>query len=154
MNSRDDAIVNFEQRLTDEGIRGALAWLNHRVDYRFTALHLRREDSLQNVYVFDRTDPVEKPFLDAPVDEAYCAAVFSTGQPLVFNNDQDAPIHEQVSEPIKAYCGLPLHRPDGSIYGIVCHFDYQPHHIDTDELALMNTASQILSATLNRISEL
>jgi GAF domain-containing protein len=156
MQNTKNIAAELERCLVDDGLRGALAYLNRRVPHRFTALHIRDFDVLKNVYVYDRDDPAAKPFMNLPVYETFCALVLANGQPLVINHaemDPEAtqPVHNAVA---RSYCGVPLHRPDGSIFGTLCHYDFDSGEIGTAELAILSTASQILSATLNNIAAL
>lgn len=154
MHNHDPIAAELEHCLAEDGIRGALACLNKRVTYRFTALHIKDLDALKNVYVYDRNDPAAKPFMNLPVYETFCALVIATEKPLVINNatrDWRALELAQTATVI-AYCGLPLRRPDGSIFGTLCHYDYVPRDIDATELATLGAASLILNATLNKIA--
>ncbi len=156
MRNSQNIATELEYCLAEDGIRGALTCLNKRVTHRFTALHIKDLDALKKVYVFDRDDPEATPFMNLPVHETFCALVFATGQPLVINNAaQEARLLQSAqTAPIKSYCGLPLHRPDGSIFGTLCHYDFQPRDISPAELEVQQTASHLLSATLNNISSL
>jgi GAF domain-containing protein len=33
-------------------------------------------------------------------------------------------------EALRAYCGVPLLRSDGTLFGTVCHYDERPHPVD------------------------
>lgn len=148
--------TKLEQCLEEDGVRAALEWLNKRVDYRFTALYIKDGDILKNIYVFDRQHPHAKPFTNSPVEEFYGLLVFAAEQSVVVVN---AGRESESGKPekgttINAYCGLPLRRADGSIFGTLCHFDYLPREVDAAELAVLTSASEIISATLNNISAL
>jgi hypothetical protein len=156
MSSHDNITAELERCLADDGIWGALAYLNKRVTHRFTALHIKDVEVLKNVYVHDRDSPAAKPFMNVPVYETFCALVSATEQPLVINDaTQDSRAIEAVQHAaIKAYCGLPLYRSDGSLFGTLCHYDYVPRDVDAAELEVLRSASHMLSATLNNIAAL
>ncbi|MGC3981750.1 MAG: hypothetical protein QM808_10845 [Steroidobacteraceae bacterium] len=135
--------TQLQQCLTEEGIRGALAWLNERVEHRFTALCIKDAETLKNIYIFDRNDPTAKPFIDVPMDPQQSSLIF---------NDQ--PTDASGSAEFNAYCGMPLRRADGSIFGAICHFDYLPREIAAEELQVLSSASEVLSAALTNIAEL
>lgn len=51
--------------------------------------------------------------------------------------------------PISAYAGVPLERPDGSLFGTLCAFDPAPQRVEVaDQLPLLQFASRILSTVL------
>ncbi|QDT09745.1 sensor domain-containing diguanylate cyclase [Planctomycetes bacterium K23_9] len=59
----------------------------------------------------------------------------------------DAPVSQQLD--IGAYIGIPLSRPDGSLFGTLCAIDPQPQPADlVDELPRLIMASRMLSTIL------
>lgn len=156
MSANDNDLVEFEKQLADHGVRGALAWLNGRTLYRHTALYLVDGGVLKRVYVFDRNDPADKPYMSTPTNEWYCNLVMDAGQAIVITDS----LHDvrTVNHPnpaiVRSYCGFPLRRMDGSVCGALCHFDAQPRELDMSERDMLGSASKLLSTALNQISKL
>lgn len=146
----------FETQLADHGVRGALAWLNSRTQYRYTALYLIDGAALTNVYVFDRNDPADKPFMNTPINESYCNLVMDAGQAVMVTDAlHDArTMGHPYSAVIRSFYGIPLRRTDGSACGALCHFDDRSCEIAVSEQALFNIAGELLSNALAQISKI
>jgi hypothetical protein len=65
------------------GIRAVLIHLNGLTDHRFTALYRFDEDSLHNLFFFDRQQPEIVSCPEIPVLASYCVFVRSSGQTFV-----------------------------------------------------------------------
>jgi GAF domain-containing protein len=146
----------FEAQLAEHGVRGGLAWLNGRTQYRYTALYLVDGGVLKNVYVFDRSDPTDKPYLNTPINESYCNLVMEAEQAVIVTDALHDPrtAGHPYSTVIRSFCGLPLQRADGSAFGALCHFDEQPREIAVSERAVLDAARGVLGRTLEQISKL
>ena len=75
--------VGCERSLQDNGIIGALRFLNVRTRYRYTGLYHADPPMLRNVQLFDR----ENPHLNVsgevkPLTDTYCGVVLKTNSPL------------------------------------------------------------------------
>ena len=156
MKANDSRVIELETQLTEHGVRGALAWLNSRTQYRYTALYLVDGTVLKNIYVFDRNDPTDKPYTDTPINEAYCNLVMDTEQAIIVTDAlHDArTARHSYSAAIRSFCGFPLQRADGSACGALCHFDDQPLEIDASERAMLDIAGKVLGRALEQISKI
>src|SRR4051812_37029708 len=120
------------------GIRAVLIHLNGLTDHRFTALYRFDEDSLHNLFFFDRQQPEIVSCPEIPVMASYCVFVRRSGQTFVTPDslaDERVLGHARRME-VRSYCGVPLVDDEGRMFGTICHFDYHPLLISDDSIAL------------------
>lgn len=160
MTDIEIGVLELKNQLTNHGVRGALAWLNNRTQYRFTSLCVVDNGELRTAYLFDRNRQNNMPCTrDAPGD-SYSSLVMKTRQPVMIADAlHDMRVMDNLGNrssqhAIRAYCGFPLQREDGSVCGTICHFDDQPRAIKDPERGMLDAASKLLSQTLNQIAEL
>ena len=128
------------------GIRSMLAYLNGLTEHRFTALYRFDDDSLQNVFFFDRERPEVSSCPTIPIMASYC--VFVKNGKTTFktcDSHDDARLngHSKQME-VRSYCGVPLIGEDGKMFGTVCHFDYRALPITDDNVMLMERVAEML----------
>ncbi|MGU3436565.1 sensor domain-containing diguanylate cyclase [Actinomycetes bacterium M1A6_2h] len=52
--------------------------------------------------------------------------------------------------PLRTYVGVPIHQPDGTVFGTVCGYDTRPHSSELyDRVPLLELLSSLLSAVLD-----
>ncbi len=143
----------FREALAEGGIRAALKFLNARSPHRFTSIYRFDGSTLRNLYLYDRANPEFGLFPDAPLGESYCsivsetAATFATHDSL---NDGRVEGHPK-RELVLSYCGVPLVREDGTLFGTLCHFDFVPHGIAAEEIQYLEAvAPYILTELVGR----
>jgi len=87
-------------------------------------------------------------FPDAPLEESYCSIVNETAATFVTQDSlYDARVRAHPKrELVLSYCGIPLVREDGTLFGTLCHFDFIPHKIGSGEIEFLEAiAPYILS---------
>lgn len=128
-------IPELHAALQDGDLMAALAYLNSRTPHRFTGIFKFSGDLLENLFLFDREQTgaaVWAPFLP---EKSYCSIVEATNSTFVLGNSTTDPrvAEHSARDVVMSYCGVPLHNPDGSLFGSLCHFDYKPilfSHLD------------------------
>lgn len=133
----------FREALAEGGIPAALKFINARSPHRFTSIYRFDGSTLRNLYLYDRANPEFGLFPDAPLGESYCsivsktAAAFATHDSLRDRRVEGHPKREMVL----SYCGIPLVREDGTMFGTLCHFDFVPHEIAADEVEYLEAVA-------------
>lgn len=144
-----------EQRLArlvaDHNVRAILAELNADTPYRYTSV-LRFDDGrLESVWTFDRQNGRVDAFpAETRVSESYCRYVADDGAPFATADalaDARTVGHAKRAT-LRAYCGVPLFAPDGSVYGTVCHYDHEPRPVHPETMARLERLSGLLSPFL------
>jgi len=135
-------------------LAGLVALLNATAPYRFTSICRFDGDCFTTLAGFDRegrggspSSPPEDPAIAA----ACCAVVGSAGLPFsVADATHDARVSgHRLRTLISSYCGVPVRRPDGTIFGALFHSD--PGAIPTEErfVATLERAARMLSSELS-----
>jgi CheY-like chemotaxis protein len=129
-------------------MRGLLGVLNARTRYRFTSIFRFDGDRLVSVWTFDRMSPEADPSpAELPIGASYCVFVRDACAPFVMDDSQRDPrvLHHRKRDSVRAYCGVPLLRHDGSMVGSLCHFDLEARPIDPDTVDLMVQVARALT---------
>jgi GAF domain-containing protein len=142
----------FRETLKEGGIQAALKFINSRSNHRFTSIYRFDGDTLHNLYLYDRANPEFGLFPDAPLCESYCSIVNETAATFTTHDSlRDARVWGHPKrELILSYCGIPLTRKDGTLFGTLCHFDFLPHVIDRSEVEFLEVIAPDLLNELER----
>ena len=137
-----------------DGIRSMLVHLNSLTEFRFTALYRFNDESLQNVFFFDRERPEVSSCPTIPIMASYC--VFVKNGKTTFkscDSHQDARLngHSKQME-VRPYCGVPLVGEDGKMFGTVCHFDFRALPISDENVSLMERIAEMLQPDVKTLS--
>lgn len=141
-----DALAELRKIMAKDGIRAGLIFLNSLTPHRFTALYRFDNETLKNLYFFDRENP-ENEFCDEiPVMASYCVFVRKSGKKFI---TQDSLHDERVNghpkqQEVQSYCGVPLIDEQGNMFGTICHFDFRPIPIGECNIALMEAIASFL----------
>jgi GAF domain-containing protein len=54
-------------------------------------------------------------------------------------------------EALRAYCGVPILRADGSMFGTLCHYDVSPHPVLDETVAAMERVARMLVSSLSAV---
>ena len=102
----ENAISTMTQVLQEEGVHGALRFLNKRTPHRFTGIYRYDGDTLRNVYIFDVFDPDVTKGQDVPMADAYCANVGLKGSGIEFSDiSAENSVETRHGSPVVSYCG-------------------------------------------------
>lgn len=146
MAGRRDAVAKFREILRADGVRPALTYLNRLSAHRFTAVFRFEGGTLRNLHMVDRNDPTVERCADQPVLESYCIYVRRTAETFV---TEDSASDERVAghpkqKTVQSYCGIPLFEENGTLFGTICHFDFEPRPFGDDEVLLLEDAAPLL----------
>lgn len=143
-------IAAFEQTLADQGIHGALRFLNQRAPHRFTGIYRLDPPLLRSVQLFDRENPALEVGADAPLRETYCSITGSCALPFATPDSRaDERLREHPArDSTLSYCGVPLVDSGGEAFGTLCHFDVVPHPVPYGEIAFLEAAALPLMRAL------
>lgn len=141
----------LERLVVDHNVRAILTELNADTPYRFTSVLRFDADRLESVWTFDRENRRVDTFPPAmAVTESYCGLVGADRTPLAMADSLTEPRAEghPARGSVRAYCGVPLFAPDGSVYGTLCHYDHEPRPVRAATLAQLERLSGLLSPFL------
>lgn len=115
------------QHLVNQGdLRAALETLNSLAGCRFTAFFRFGEDGLRNLVLVDRQDRQAQLLDTVPVHQSYCAFVQQSKDAFVVADSRgDDRLGDHVKRPlVKSYFGYPVKVDGATVFGTVCHFDF------------------------------
>jgi GAF domain-containing protein len=156
MASAGDAMLLeiYEETLRENGIRGVLKRLNEQGAHRYTGIYYKVGDRLKNLYIYDRENPEFAPFPDIPATSSYCSLVirtcvaFSSESTLQDPRLADHPAREQV----QSYCGAPLKRSNGEVFGTLCFFDFVPRRPVEGQTKMLDMVAGLLGSPLDKLT--
>ncbi|HZG43744.1 MAG TPA: GAF domain-containing protein [Longimicrobium sp.] len=149
---RREAVAHFRDVLGREGVRPALRYLNSLGPHRFTAIFRFESGTLRNLHLVDRDDYTVERCPDQPVLDSYCIYVRETARTfLTEDSTRDERVAGHPKQPVvQSYCGVPLLEEDGTLFGTICHFDYQPVPFGEDEVYMLETIGPMLVQAVHR----
>ncbi len=138
--------------LNEGGINDALAFLNKRVDHRFSAIYRLDGSNLRMVHFYDRegTDQPLEVLKVVPFKHSLCHLAVRDGE----FDTQDARLDPEVSPSgfrrvMISYVGFPLVKPNGELYGTFCHFDLVPREVSEEEIEFLGVAVEVLQGYIS-----
>jgi hypothetical protein len=128
-------VRTFERTLQEEGLFGALRYLNSTTEYRFTGIYRFEPDWVRSVLLFDRGNPHLQAGKDVPFLESYCMLAAQDGTSCTVEDSQSDPrlLQHAARESVLSYYAVHLVNPEGLSWGTLCHFDFVPRRV-TDEV--------------------
>jgi hypothetical protein len=120
------------------GVRHALALLNDRTQYRYTAIYKLSGEAMHAVHVFDRSSEYRTWLKAVPLDKSFCQHAIEEGEFATSHASEDQRLR---SRPyvglVESYYGRLLMRESGEPYGTFIHFDVEPRSIDPAEASFL-----------------
>jgi CheY-like chemotaxis protein len=110
--------------------RALLGALNASTTHRHTGLFRFDGGELTSIWTFDRERPAMDPFpLRQRTDETPCELVRSTRGTIVLEDAlrDERTLGRFVTPGMRSLCGVPLGGDNGTLYGMLGHFDPEPH---------------------------
>jgi hypothetical protein len=125
--------------LATSGIRPALALLNDRTQYRYTAIYKLSGDALRAEHVFDRASEYRTWLKAVPLDKSFCQHAIKQGEFTTSHVSKDESLvnYRPYVGLVESYYGRLLTRDGGTPYGTFIHFDLEPRSIDAEEVAFL-----------------
>ena len=133
----DEALARaVERALEERGLTAAIALLNARTRFRYTGVYRAEPPELYNLCLHDRENPSLNVSGEVhPIEATYCSIVCATGQPFETPdalNDPRLRGHAAL-DTVLSYAGVPLRRPSGVPWGVLCHWDPRPRLLSSSE---------------------
>lgn len=150
LQALDQQLAQFHQAFERGGLHGALAYLNSRTTFRYTAIYRLEGQMMRNIYLYDRLGENPTHLAEVPLGDSFCQFVLRDHGFSTVNSGDDArlPGHPYRGV-LSSYYGLPLSRRAGTIYGTFCHFDIEPMEIPDSEIPLLEAVSTVLMDQLD-----
>ena len=136
----------FLTKLTEAGLRPALAYLLGLTTFRFIAIFRFHEGRANAAAFYDRDNPSLLGVEEVPSSATYCCfARDSKGAFITASALEDPRLEHHVArETVQSYCGIPIMTPEGTILGTLCMYDTVPRDSSQVDLALMVAAASAL----------
>ena len=127
-------------------LRAALIYLNALTDYRFTAMYRFDKDTLVNRHFVDRQNPDLLQTDQISVPASYCVFIRDTAAAFrLADSFEDARVAAHPKKQlIRSYCGVPLTDEAGTMFGSVCHFDFEPRAVRESDVELLESIAPLL----------
>jgi hypothetical protein len=123
--------------LAKHGIRPALALLNDRTPYRYTAIYKLAGETMEAIHVFDRIAEYRSWLKAVPLDKSFCQFAIREGEFATYHVSSDQRLPSPYDGLVESYYGRLLKREDGTLYGTFIHFDVEPRSIAEEEVAFL-----------------
>jgi GAF domain-containing protein len=137
--------------LSVRGPVAALRFVNARTRFRFTGIYRAEPPFLRNVHLYDR----EKHGVNVSgevsgLDETYCGLVWEADRPFSTRDSlTDARVASHAARVrVQSYCGVPIRRQGGQVWGTLCHFDVRPRLVPRAEVGLLELIARGFAAAL------
>ena len=135
----------FRRTLIDGDIRCALALLNERVSYRFTAIYKLVGSVMRAQHAYDRASEYRTWLMAVPLERSFCQYAIERGEFMTSRVSKDTRLaNRPYIGMVEAYYGQLLLRPDGTPYGTFIHFDLESRSIAADEIDFLRETVPLL----------
>jgi hypothetical protein len=131
--------------LATHGIRRALALLNDRTQYRYTAIYKLSGNALRAEHVFDRSSEYRTWLKAVPLDKSFCQHAIEQGEFTTSHVSRDKSLmsYRPYVGLVESYYGRLLTRDSGTPYGTFIHFDLEPRSIDAQEVSFLQQVTPL-----------
>lgn len=90
--------------------------------------------------------------------DTFCLTMLENGQPLRVDDTTQAPlplrlVPQKLELDVRAYLGVPLHMPDGRVFGTLWAADPRPHHFSDNDIALLQLFARLLTPELEQAEQ-
>lgn len=138
----------FAQVLKTQGLAAGLGVLNDAVPLRHTAVYRFAGLVLKNVSFHDALGHRCPPFLSAvPLDKSL-AQFIAPGKPFrTDDSSKDPRLAGHAYDGILfSYHGTALVAPSGHLWGVLCHFDFEPIALPDADFELLESVAPLVAA--------
>ncbi len=140
----------FKAAIQAGGLDAALAFLNRRTDFRYTAIYRLDGNMMRNIRLYDRRGEDASSLAEVPLGDSFCQFVIAENGFHTTHSKHDERLNGHVYQGVlNAYFGLPLSRSPGSIYGTLCHFDFDSKEISDGEVPFLEAVRPLLMERLS-----
>jgi hypothetical protein len=142
-------LVALQRELRQEGLRGALTFLNARTPHRYTGVFRFDGEMLRSVLLVDKHDAGVERGDDVPLSQAFCSVVHATQEPLEIVDGRTDPRYPQLRNvAVVSYCGTMIRDGAGQPFGALCHYDMQPCQTRLSDMPLLVAATPLIYQAL------
>jgi hypothetical protein len=135
----------LRRALIDGDVRSALALLNARASYRFTAIYKLVGSVMRAQYAYDRTSEYRTWLMAVPLERSFCQYAIESGEFMTSRVSRDPRLaNRPYAGMVEAYYGQLLRCPDGTPYGTFIHFDLESRSIAADEVEFLRETVPLL----------
>jgi GAF domain-containing protein len=120
-----------------------------RTPYRYTGIYRFDGEMMRAICLHDRKGE-DSASLDAvPLGDSFCQFAMTQGGFETRDSGTDPRLEGHAYRGVlNSYYGLPLSISPGTIYGTLCHFDFDPQQISDNEIEFLESVRPIL---MNRL---
>jgi len=124
--------------LSTRGIVPALAMLNDRTSFRYTAIYKLNGDVMHAAHAFDRESEYRTWLKVVPLGKSFCQHAVEHGEFVTSHASKDQRLtNRPYGSMVESYYGRLLTRECGKPYGTFIHFDLEPRSIPTEEVEFL-----------------
>jgi len=124
--------------LASRGIVPALALLNDRTSFRFTAIYKLNGDVMRAAHAFDRDSEYRTWLKVVPLSKSFCQYALEHGEFMTSHASKDQRLtNRPYAGMVESYYGRLLTRRCGTPYGTFIHFDLEARSIAADEIEFL-----------------
>lgn len=128
----------------------ALEFLNSRTPFRYTAIYRLDGDMIRVMCLHDRKGEDSASLKAVPLGDSFCQLAIAEDGFLTSNSAIDPRLEGHPRRGIlNSYFGMPLSSAPGTIYGTLCHFDFDPQQIADSEIEFLESVRPILMSQLS-----
>ncbi|SCK26516.1 hypothetical protein VAR608DRAFT_2166 [Variovorax sp. HW608] len=121
--------------LANSGIVPALAMLNDRTRFRFTAIYRLNGDVMHAAHAFDRESEYRSWLKVVPLGRSFCQHAVEHGEFVTSHASRDQRLTDRpYVGMVESYYGRLLTKESGEPYGTFIHFDLEPRSIPSEEI--------------------
>ena len=135
--------------LAQHGPRAALAVLNDRTGFRFTALYKLDGGEMRAVCAYDRTSEYRTWLSAVPLESSFCRFAIEHGEFMTEHASADQRLARPYAGLVESYYGHVLRKADGSPSGTFIHFDLEPRSIEREEQDFLRELVPMFGEHLN-----
>ena len=145
-----EIVKAFEQTLQEQGLFGALRYLNSTTEYRFTGIYRFEPDWVRSVLLHDRGNPHLQVGKDVPFLDSYCMLTARDGDACTIEDARSDPrlVSHAARESVLSYYAVHLMNPDGRSWGTLCHFDFIPRRTTEEMKQVLEAVRPAVQRTL------
>lgn len=130
--------VAVRSLLASRGIVPALALLNERTSYRFTAIYKLNGDVMRAAHAFDRDSEYRTWLKVVPLGRSFCQYAIEHGEFVTSHASEDQRLtNRPYAGMVESYYGQLLTRRCGTPYGTFIHFDLESRSIPAEEIRFL-----------------
>ena len=130
--------ADFRNLIAERGIVPALAQLNDRTLFRFTAIYKLNGEVMHAAHAFDRDSEYRTWLKVVPLCKSFCQHALKHGEFVTSHASKDLPLSNRpYVGMVESYYGRLLTRKCGTPYGTFIHFDLEPRSIPPQEIRFL-----------------